>query len=148
MEKRCVLCVPHKQEEVVCESGRWRVIFADEPAWPGFCRVIWKAHVAEMTDLPRQARQELMEAVLAVEAAVREILRPDKVNLASLGNMAPHLHWHVIPRFGDDACFPESVWGRKQRETVPGVLKQRQALLPELAAAIRQRLQEAGCALL
>lgn len=148
MEKDCVLCVPMQQENRVCESGNWRVIFADEAAWPGFCRVIWRAHVAEMTDLPLKAQQELMGVVLAVEKAMREILRPDKVNLASLGNMVPHLHWHVIPRFGDDACFPESVWGQKQREADSLALARRKALLPELAEAIRRHLRLSGSVLL
>lgn len=148
MEKDCVLCVPMQQENRVCESGNWRVIFADEAAWPGFCRVIWRAHVAEMTDLPLKAQQELMGVVLAVEKAMREILRPDKVNLASLGNMVPHLHWHVIPRFGNDACFPESVWGQKQREADSLALARRKALLPELAEAIRRHLRLSGSVLL
>lgn len=148
MEKDCVLCVPMQQENRVCESGNWRVIFADEAAWPGFCRVIWRAHVAEMTDLPLKAQQELMGVVLAVEKAMREILRPDKVNLASLGNMVPHLHWHVIPRFGDDTCFPESVWGQKQREADSLALARRKALLPELAEAIRRHLRLSGSVLL
>lgn len=148
MERHCALCVPMQQEDIVCESGNWRVIFAGEAAWPGFCRVIWKAHVAEMTDLPLAAQQELMGVVLAVEGAMREVMRPDKVNLASLGNMVPHLHWHVIPRFADDACFPESVWGKKQRETDSLVLAHRTACQPALADVIRQRLRQAGHALL
>lgn len=148
MERHCALCDSMQQENVVCESGNWRVIFAGEAAWPGFCRVIWRAHVAEMTDLPLQAQQELMGVVLAVEQAMRETLRPDKVNLASLGNMAPHLHWHVIPRFADDACFPESIWGTRQRETEHSVLAGREARLPALADAIRQRLRQAGHTLL
>lgn len=148
MERHCALCELRQQENVVCENANWRVIFADEAAWPGFCRVIWQAHVAEMTDLPPQSQQELMAVVLAVEKAMREVLRPDKVNLASLGNRVPHLHWHVIPRFKDDACFPESVWGIKLRKTDQLILDSRKAHLPKLIDAIRQRLQQAGHVLL
>lgn len=148
MDKGCVLCAPFPQDKVVCEGENWRVIFAGEAAWPGFCRVIWKAHVAEMTDLPLLAQQELTGVVLAVEKAIREVLRPDKVNLASLGNMVPHLHWHVIPRFRDDACFPESIWGQKQRETDGAALARREKMLPELAEAIRRHLRLAGNGLL
>ena len=36
----------------------------------------------------------------------RDACEPDKMNLASLGNMTPHVHWHVIPRFRDDRHFP------------------------------------------
>jgi diadenosine tetraphosphate (Ap4A) HIT family hydrolase len=79
-------------------------------AYPGFCRVIWRAHVREMTDLDEAARTRFMRAVFCVEAALRLSLNPDKINLASLGNMTPHLHWHVIPRYANDATFPKPIW--------------------------------------
>lgn len=104
-------------EEVLWENEKLRVIVVrDEPNAPAFCRVIWRQHTAEMTDLPPDERNELMEAVYKVEQAMRQVLRPAKMNLASLGNMVPHLHWHVIARFEDDACFPAPVWAPGRRE--------------------------------
>ncbi|MCL1886747.1 MAG: HIT family protein [Betaproteobacteria bacterium] len=141
MKSTCALCQPRQDEQIVIQSEKWRVIFVDTIDYPGFCRVIWMDHVAEMTDLPERDRQEMMNVVLSVEQAVRDVMRPDKVNLASLGNMVPHLHWHVIPRFSDDAHFPESIWGEKQREPDVWVLEKRRALLPELKAAIRRILE-------
>ncbi len=93
-----------------------RVVQADEPDYPGFLRVILNAHVKEMTDLPASDRQALLQVVLAAEAALREVMAPDKINLASLGNVVPHLHWHVIPRFFDDPHFPNPVWGERKRD--------------------------------
>jgi diadenosine tetraphosphate (Ap4A) HIT family hydrolase len=63
-----------------------------------------------MTDLSHEQRETLMQTVYLVERVQREVLKPTKVNLASLGNMTPHLHWHVIPRFKSDANFPNPVW--------------------------------------
>jgi diadenosine tetraphosphate (Ap4A) HIT family hydrolase len=83
--------------------------------FPGYCRVIWQAHVPEMSDLATSERRHLMNVVFACELALRETLRPDKINLASLGNVVPHLHWHVIPRWRGDSRFPEPVWGPPQR---------------------------------
>jgi len=54
-----------------------------------------------------------------VETAVREIARPDKINLASLGNMVPHVHWHVIPRWADDVNFPDAIWAAARRIAAP-----------------------------
>jgi len=96
-------------------DARCRVVLADEP-FTGFCRVIWNAHVREMTDLDPTDREHLMRVTFAVEAALRARLAPLKVNLASLGNQTPHLHWHVIPRFADDSHFPQPVWGTRQRD--------------------------------
>lgn len=87
-----------------------RAVLVDDALYPGFTRVIWKAHVREMTDLPRHEREALMEAVWCVERTQRSVLHAEKINLASFGNVVPHVHWHVIPRFRDDAHFPQPIW--------------------------------------
>ena len=61
----------------------------------------------------------MMNTVFIVEAVLREVVRPHKVNLASLGNAVPHVHWHVIPRALDDRHFPAPVWASPQRERPP-----------------------------
>jgi len=117
-----------------------RIILADEPDYPGFLRVILNTHVKEMTDLPATDQQALMRVVLAAEAALREVMAPDKVNLASLGNVVPHLHWHVIPRFADDPHFPNPVWGERKR-TAPHAAPV--DLDAQLAAVLNRRLARA-----
>jgi diadenosine tetraphosphate (Ap4A) HIT family hydrolase len=102
--------------ELLWQDDFCRAVLVNDPHYPGFCRVILNRHIAEMTDLNENERQRLMKIVFVVEAAVREALRPDKINLASLGNMTPHLHWHVIPRFADDRHFPNPIWGEVKRE--------------------------------
>jgi len=104
---------------VLWSDARCRIVLAEDVDHPGFCRVIWHAHVREMTDLDPADRSHLLAVVLAVEAALRELLAPLKVNLASLGNQVPHLHWHVIPRFADDAHFPDAVWAPRRRLGTP-----------------------------
>ncbi|WP_373746621.1 HIT family protein [Neisseria dentiae] len=119
----CPLCAP-AGEDVLLQTDNLRVIAVhNEANAPAFCRVIWQHHVAEMTDLQPAERQELMDAVYRVEAAMRQVFRPAKINLASLGNVVPHLHWHVIARFGNDTNFPAPVWAPAVRES--------QAVLPE-----------------
>jgi diadenosine tetraphosphate (Ap4A) HIT family hydrolase len=93
-----------------------RVIRADDADHPAFYRVIWNAHVAEWSDLSAAERDTMMAAVLQVETVLRNCLKPTKVNLASLGNVVPHLHWHVIARFDWDARWPAPVWAPKQRQ--------------------------------
>ncbi len=116
----CSLCTP-AGETALWSDAFCRVIWVDDAEHPGFCRVILNAHVREMTDLPPEQRQRLMMVVFAVEQAVREVARPDKVNLASLGNLVPHLHWHVIPRWRADSRFPDAIWAPTRRQgRVPG----------------------------
>lgn len=95
-----------------------RVVGAGDPDYPGFLRVIWHEHVREMTDLPPAGREHCLRVVFAVERALRDTLRPEKINVASLGNLVPHVHWHVIPRFANDAHFPDPVWSAKRRAGV------------------------------
>jgi len=71
-----------------------------------------------MTDLDPAARDALMRIVYAVETVVRQLFSPDKINLASFGNVVPHVHWHIIPRWEDDRHFPEPVWGAVHRDGV------------------------------
>jgi len=115
----CELC-DQAGGELVWNSARCRVIRVADADYPGFCRVVWNSHVAEMTDLAPEDRLYLLNVVLTVERAVRDILSPDKINLASLGNVVPHLHWHVIPRFRDDRHFPNPIWGEPLRSSSPG----------------------------
>ena len=97
----------------IFRAAKWRVVRvegADGDAFPGFCRVVWNEHIRELTDLSAADRQEFMDAVFRVETALRASLSPHKMNVASLGNLTPHLHWHVIPRFIDDPAFPKPIW--------------------------------------
>ena len=127
----------------LCQSEGGTVLWRDElcrvvrPAvegYPGFLRVIVNRHVKEMTDLAE--RERLMRVVFACEAALRQLYKPDKVNLASLGNVVPHLHWHVIARFSDDAHFPDPVWAPVRRPAVPRAPVADEALARAIMAAL------------
>ena len=117
-----------------------RVVLVDDADFPGFVRVIWNAHVREMTDLAPDERRRLMETVFAVECAQRAVLAPTKINVASLGNVTPHLHWHVIPRHVDDSHFPQPIWGRRQRDTAARTLEARRASLERLRARVAEEV--------
>lgn len=111
----CVLCET-PGGELLWAGELARVVLVDEPAYPGFTRVICQRHVKEMTDLATLDRTELMNLVWLVESVQRTMLSPDKINVAALGNMVAHVHWHVIPRWRDDACFPDAVWAPARRK--------------------------------
>jgi diadenosine tetraphosphate (Ap4A) HIT family hydrolase len=130
----CQLAAP-----AVYRDDKLAVIMVGDSNYPGFCRVIWNDHVREISDLSKEDRLLLNEAVFQLESAVREVMRPLKVNVASLGNVVPHLHWHVIPRFADDAHFPNPIWGAVVRPADEQSLAARRALLPQLATAIERR---------
>jgi diadenosine tetraphosphate (Ap4A) HIT family hydrolase len=101
---------------VLWQNDLCRVVRVDEPDYPGFVRVILGRHATEMADLGDDERDRFMAVVFAVESAVRDTMKAEKMNLASLGNQTPHLHWHVVPRFRDDRHFPGPIWAAPRRE--------------------------------
>lgn len=137
MTMACELC-SEAGGEIIVQSQAWRVVLIDDANYPGFCRVIWQAHVKEMTDLAPADRSRLMQIVCKVEQVIRDLMQPHKINLASLGNMVPHLHWHVIPRYLDDAHFPQPIWASSDKATQDLALKR--ARLPQLRLALQQAL--------
>ena len=137
----CALC-EGVGGDLLWQDALCRVVLPQEPGYPGFVRVIAQDHVAEMTDFSASQRQHIMDVVWAVERVVRTVMQAHKVNIASFGNMVPHVHWHVIARFPEDAHFPGSVWSAVQREvgvSALAVWTQRASALPD---ALRQALQE------
>jgi diadenosine tetraphosphate (Ap4A) HIT family hydrolase len=127
----CALC-DGPGGTLVFQGPGYRVIHADEAGFPAFYRVVWDDHVAEFSDLAAPERIVCMEAVATVERVLRDQLSPTKVNLAALGNMVPHLHWHVIARFDWDSRFPAPVWAAAVREAPPQRLEAVEAGRPAL----------------
>ena len=106
----CALCVA-TDERVLWTNDFVRIISVCDDAYPVFCRVITNEHWIEFSDLSRSDRECIMHVVYIVEKAMRLLLNPIKVNIASFGNLVPHLHWHVIPRFLGDPHYPNPIWG-------------------------------------
>jgi diadenosine tetraphosphate (Ap4A) HIT family hydrolase len=82
-----------------------------------------------------------MQVVFQVEDLVRKIMQPDKINLAEFGNMVPHLHWHIIPRWQNDPYFPQPIWGAVQRESIDIVQDWRKKLEKKLMQAIEEHFK-------
>lgn len=139
----CPLCAT-AGGALVFQGEKLRVIRADEAGFPAFYRVIWNDHVAEFSDLDATNRGLCMAAVQVVEQALRAQLRPTKINLAALGNVVPHLHWHVIARFDWDTHFPAPVWCQALRTPDHAALALVHAGLAEVDRVIQRELGAIG----
>ncbi|MDA0227259.1 MAG: HIT family protein [Proteobacteria bacterium] len=135
----CLLC-RELGGELLWQSPWLRVVQANEPDYPGWLRLIPQTHAAELTDLSPGVRQALWLVLHATEGVLRRVMQPHKVNLASLGNQVPHVHWHMVPRYRDDRHFPDSVWAAPRRE-VSAEHGQRAARALGLGVALQQALQ-------
>lgn len=144
----CPLCNRDPAVEI-WHDDHLRVIDANEPEFPGFTRVIWHDHIREMTDLSAQDRLHLMSIIWKVERVMREQLAPAKINLAQFGNVVPHLHWHIIPRWALDSRFPDAFWAAAKKRTGEEAQlwakchQQAVAAVPAYHAALKQALNTA-----
>lgn len=139
----CALC-DAPGGRLLVQAPRWRLIHAQEAGFPAFYRVVWEEHVAEFSELSPRQRHECMDVVATVEEALLRHLRPAKVNLAALGNVVPHLHWHVIARFDWDSRFPAPVWAAAQRQADAARLEAVSLALPALEQELVARLSSAA----
>lgn len=141
----CALCAP-AHEEQLWANQHFRVIAVSDTNYPGYVRVICNRHAAELTDLSEPEQADMMRLLIQIERLMRKMLSPDKINLASLGNQVPHLHWHVIPRWTNDPCFPGSIWSPSHPEQMSATPDQqaqqeaRQARAQAFWLALRQNL--------
>ena len=125
---------------LVVQGAKWRLVHAQEAGFPAFYRVVWQDHVREFSQLPRADRIACLDVVTAVEEAMLRHLQPAKVNLATLGNVVPHVHWHVIARFDWDSHFPAPVWAAPLRPApaaeLARIVAARAAMERDLAARL------------
>ena len=92
-----------------------RVLVIADATFPWLLLVPRRVGVAEIIDLTEVEQAQLMTEIARVSRALKEVTACDKLNVAALGNMVPHLHWHVIGRFADDSRFPDPVWAPPRR---------------------------------
>lgn len=140
----CPLCGRRAASEhlLLWEDEDLHIVRIDEPGHPCFFRVICNQHIAEMTDLDPVRQQQLWTVLGCLETLVRRSFGPAKINLASMGNMVPHLHWHLIGRWPDDPHFPGSVWSTAQRDPDSPAIRNRRLLADGALPAFRRELSD------
>ena len=130
----CALCA--NAAEALWRDETWRVIRVVDADFPAFYRVIHIGHVSEFSELSAEQRARCIDLVTRIETVLRRELAPTKINLASLGNLVPHLHWHVVARFDWDSHFPQPIWASSQRMSDVSRLAALQATMSAVDAAV------------
>ncbi len=134
----CELC-EHDGGSVLFRSATLRIVRVLDGRYPAYLRVIVGEHVREMTDLPAATQRDVLRAVLASERLLRRFTEDAKINIASIGNRTPHVHWHIVARHAEDAHFPEAIWGQALRNGKAMALPFEDAAL---ATALAEELAE------
>lgn len=92
-----------------------RLLLMNDARWPWLILVPRIAGARELIDLDAADRTALMDEIARVARALEALHRPDKLNVAALGNVVAQLHVHVIARHATDAAWPQPVWGHGER---------------------------------
>lgn len=88
-----------------------RVLVIKDANYPWLLLVPRRANTVEIIDLSEVEQAQLMTEINRVARALKDITKPDKLNIAALGNVVPQLHVHIIARRSSDAAWPRPVWG-------------------------------------
>ncbi len=110
------------------ELARWPlslVLLMNERRWPWLILVPRRPGLRDIDDLPPADRTVLIEETARASRALKDTVRPAKINVAALGNLVPQLHLHVIARFTDDPAWPRPVWGTPPEPYAPDELRER-----------------------
>lgn len=116
----CPMCSKWTDEPAlqIAELALTRVCLNRDQFFPGYCFVYTKDHVTELFHLEDEVRNRVMGEVSRVARALFQAFNPEKINYELLGNMVPHMHWHLLPRFATDPLWPRPHWSEPHQELV------------------------------
>jgi diadenosine tetraphosphate (Ap4A) HIT family hydrolase len=92
------------------------VVLNTDQFFPGYTLLFTKSHVTELFHLDHHVRSGLMDEVSSVARALFAVYAPAKINYELLGNMVPHIHWHIVPRFSSERLWPRPIWAEPHEE--------------------------------
>ncbi len=116
----CPMCQrwEHDSDLRIIEMKHSYVVLNRDQFFPGYTLLFTKIHAIELFQLDQAVRSELMEEVSRVAQALHSVFAPDKINYELLGNMVPHIHWHIVPRFASEALWPRPIWAEQHDEVL------------------------------
>jgi diadenosine tetraphosphate (Ap4A) HIT family hydrolase len=86
----------------VAVLGQWQF-------FTGYCVLMSRDHVTELSQLGAN-RTPFLDEMCLLARGIEECFRPHKLNYELLGNLVPHLHWHIFPRSANDPERLKPVW--------------------------------------
>ena len=86
----------------------WRL--SDDQTWPGWSILVLRKHVTEIFEMAPEERAAAIEEVSRASKILKVAFAAVKMNIELLGNMEPHVHWHIVPRRTDDPAWNRPIW--------------------------------------
>ena len=98
------------------KMGLCLALLKNDARFPWLLLVPMRPNITELFELPAVHRHLLIEETQRASRVIKEYFGVDKMNIASLGNIVPQLHWHIVGRRVGDAAWPGPVWGVGEAE--------------------------------
>ena len=111
-----------------------RILLMNDANFPWLILVPRRAGLRDYHNLSADDLAVVNDEIVKTSRVLTALYKPDKINVAAMGNMVPQLHIHVIARFTDDVAWPKPVWGVAPAE--PYMPEALEARLDELRRAI------------
>jgi diadenosine tetraphosphate (Ap4A) HIT family hydrolase len=139
----CLLCERLKMTQersysyFIHEFNHSFLYLGEHQYYPGYCVLVTKGHFKEMTELPDDIGQELFQEMMQTHRALEKVFTPTKMNMCSLGNVVPHVHWHFFPRYGEDPDFKNPPWLQMQHfDSAKVTPQQREEMIRKVQMAL------------
>ena len=126
----CPICQKGHPLDVIAESDAIWVTAGREAPLPGYACVVSKRHVVEPHELPAREGRVFWEDAMTTARVLNQLFRPIKMNYEIHGNVIPHLHLHLYPRFEDDPYAIGPI------ASSPGVFTRSDEALTQMADAL------------
>tara|TARA_B100001057_G_scaffold223339_1_gene223625 strand:+ start:1294 stop:1722 length:429 start_codon:yes stop_codon:yes gene_type:complete len=97
---------------LIFELPLCKFLLMNDSNYPWFILVPRRSSIVELFDLSKEDRNQLDYEIFEVSKFINDIFKPDKINIANLGNIVSQFHVHIIARFSNDKAWPEPVWGK------------------------------------
>ena len=108
--ERVNLAVAKKNPFLIHEFKNSYFVLGDHHYFKGYSLLLLKDHVRELHELKPHVQQELFQEVMIAGKAVFDAFCPRKMNYSCYGNAEPHVHWHIFPRYEDEADHKRNPW--------------------------------------
>jgi diadenosine tetraphosphate (Ap4A) HIT family hydrolase len=130
-------------DQLVAEMPCSIVLLGQWQYYHGYCLVVARRHVRELSDFDDAERRHYLEEMCMVANAIKKAFQPLKLNYELLGNQVEHPHWHLFPRYEQDPNRLKPAWLDIERAESAPAERERLRTGPLKPAATAAKLREA-----
>jgi len=112
----CPFCKPKEKElsnlHFVVNLDVSKLYLFGDQSLLGRCVLVYNQHATELYQLDEEERNKYYQDMIKAAQAISKAFKPDKLNYIILGDISPHLHWHLVPRYKNDPCWGQNFLGK------------------------------------